>query len=269
LIQGGFPTIPILAVIAKYHRSIAEGDFAKITTIEDFERFASELPDEIFLKTIDGAHGDDAFAATRQQGQWLFGERTGEASELFLHCLEILGDRSGWIIQARVRPHASLSSLSPHALGTVRIVTGLSEGTAEVIVAALKLPVGNSVTDNFSEGASGNIVVPIDLTSGRLGLGQMSSNLRWPEIVAIDCHPDTGQKIPGFEIPYWSETVALVNNIQRELKRTPTLGWDIAVTDAGPLVVEANCGYGVEIHEVAEQRGLRSVFFNAWKSIGA
>lgn len=76
----------------------------------------------------------------------------------------------------------------------------------------------------------------------------------------MDRHPDTGCTIPGFRLPYWEETLRLFCLAQKELKEAPTLGWDIAITDDGPLIVEANAGYSIEIHEVAEHRGLRSAF---------
>lgn len=270
LIACGLPTIAVLAVLTKSTGSRFENDPRTILTLDEFMEFADDLPDELFFKTIDGSNGSDAFSAIRQGSHWEFDGKIGCASDLYAHCARVLGDRLGWLIQARVRTHKKLAaSLSPGALGTVRIVTALNSGGVSVLAALLKIPVGQCATDNFSQGASGNIVAPIDIASGRLGVGQMSRSRNWPEMKAVDRHPDTGSRISGFQLPYWDEAVRLVIDAQREIKEAPTLGWDVALTDAGPLVVEANAGYGVEIHEVAEQRGLRSVLLDAWRSTSA
>ncbi len=44
----------------------------------------------------------------------------------------------------------------------------------------------------------------------------------------------------GFALPHWSEAIDLAKAGQRCFPMLPTLGWDVALTDAGPRIVEAN-----------------------------
>jgi hypothetical protein len=252
------PTIPIISVISQESKYATTNGVSILSNGNDFSRVAQSYPNSVFFKIMNGAHGTDAFAANRCDSRWTFDGRSGTSMDLFEYCLRRLGDRPGWLIQPRICPHAKIAAaLSPRALGTVRIVTALNKDVVRFFFAVLKIPVGENVTDNFSEGTSGNIIAPIDLESGLLGLGVISRSRTWPEMTSINQHPDTGSPICGFQLPFWRETLETVRCAQQELREAPTLGWDIAITDSGPVVVEANISYGVEIHQVALQRGLR------------
>ncbi|THF61611.1 sugar-transfer associated ATP-grasp domain-containing protein [Pseudothauera rhizosphaerae] len=258
LTAAGVPTIPILGVLAGPGASPSAEGFAVFSDAESFGRAADGFPDGLFFKTVDGAHGDGAFPAVRRGSGWCFAGREGTAADLFEHCMAHPAGHSGWLVQPLIRPCAELAAgLMPRALGTVRIVTLLRGGTVHLLAGLLKIPVGDSVTDNFSEGASGNLVVPVDLQTGTLGAGVMSRHRDWPTMVTLDRHPDTGCRISGFQLPFWDDTIGLIRRTQLGLREAPTLGWDVALTDGGPLIVEANAGYGVELHQVAEQRGMR------------
>lgn len=70
-------------------------------------------------------------------------------------------------------------------------------------------------------------------------------------------HPDTQQRISGYRLPHWNAVCKLLLDGQASLPQIPTLGWDIAICDDGPCIVETNWGYGVTLIEVAMQRGIR------------
>lgn len=127
-----------------------------------------------------------------------------------------------------------------------------------MIFSLLRLPVGDNQTDNWSvSGATGNLVAPIDPETGVLGPGVGSRRNDWPFLFLTDIHPDTRNAISGYTLPLWSEVRALVLEGQEALAAVPTLGWDVAITEDGPLLVETNWGYGVETIQVALQRGVR------------
>jgi len=229
----------------------------------DLQAFVHEVAavhPRLFIKPTNRAHGEGAFVAHRRGTVWEFAGRLGSAEDLFAHCVRAAADGLDWLVQPALRPHAAIAAaISPNALGTVRVVSMLGADGVEVLTAAMKMPVGDNLIDNFSEGLTGNIVAAVDLATGVLGPGVTSRCRDWPEIVGIDEHPDTGHRIEGFALPHWRELIEIVSRGQAGLPELPTLGWDVAITDGGPIVVEANAGYSADIIQIASQRGLRAL----------
>jgi hypothetical protein len=79
----------------------------------------------------------------------------------------------------------------------------------------------------------------------------------WPTMQELPNHPDSGERIEGFVVPAWDQVIRLALQAQESLPQLKSAGWDIAVTDAGPLLVETNLTYSVDIMQVAHRRGLK------------
>lgn len=219
-------------------------------------------PDRLFIKLIDGSWGVDAFVAQRSADGWQFAEERGSLADLHAFCGKRLGGRRGWIVQPLVRNHRELLRImSPSALGTVRAVTCFTAGEPQLLYAVLRMPVGDNRVDNFAHGASGNLTASIDLGSGTVSTARGSRDKRWPTMMDVECHPDTRQRISGFRLPFWPDTERLIIQAHRSLPRLKTLGWDVAVTDEGPVLVEANATYDVDLLQVSYKRGLKSELF--------
>lgn len=255
--QHGLPSIPIVAVIDRAQPE----DALNGLEIARWQTLLADAPSELFIKLIDGTWGIDAFVAERNgDGRWNYCGRQGDLAELHAFCLQRLRQRRGWIVQPVMKNHPTLARImSPNALGTVRAVTHLRGDEAELLFAVLRIPVGKNRADNFSHGASGNLVADLDPATGTLKMPRASRDTAWPDMADVSHHPDTGERIPGFELPFWPELKELVLEAQRTLPALCTLGWDIGVTASGPMIVEANATYDVDLIQVAQRRGLRSI----------
>jgi hypothetical protein len=100
-----------------------------------------------------------------------------------------------------------------------------------VIGAYLRIGRQGAIVDNHG---AGGILAGIDLGSGLVGTAYDAAH------EPHDRHPDSGRPIAGRVIPYWRESVALV---ERTLDAFPMMrfaGFDIAVTPSGPAVIEVN-----------------------------
>jgi len=257
----GLRSIPILGAIDRTSDDPTLNGVDNSAWVEQMK----SAPDKVFVKLIDGTWGIGAFVAERHdKDKWRFCDQIGSSADLHAVCMERLKERGGWIVQPLVRSHAQLHRImSPHALGTIRAVTFIENGTVTLPYAVLRIPVGKNCADNFSHGASGNLVAPLILETGIVGVARGSKNKDWPEMVDIDVHPDTRNKISGFALPFWSELKKLIVAAHKSLPNLATLGWDVAITDSGPLIVEANSTYDVDLLQVAYKRGLRSELLEA------
>jgi hypothetical protein len=162
---------------------------------------------------------------------------------------------SPYILQEKVFNHPDMSRLSSGALCTSRVVTcRLPDNSFEVIISIFKIPTGNYCTDNF---ATGGLAIPIHEVSGTLGMAITKSLTA----ERVDCHPDTDCKIAGVRIPYWDKVVQLCLQAHAGFPDFAFVGWDVAVTETGPVLVEGNLNWGVESMQRAHDLPLGKTHF--------
>jgi hypothetical protein len=257
---AGLPTVPVLGVIAQDERP----DTSAIRTIGnagELMQLIEQQPDGLFIKPCGGAHGIGALSVLLGADGVRCDGRVLSVTDLFQRCRAYASEsRERMIVQPRLRPARDLREImSPHGLGTVRAVTALHRKQARVLSACLRIPVGLNAADNFKHGASGNLVAAIDLGTGRLSKAFGSADRSWPRIVEVGCHPDSGGRFEGFSLPQWRAVVELVLAAQRTVSGLPTVGWDVAITESGPVLVEGNPASDADLLQVAHDCGLRSV----------
>jgi hypothetical protein len=96
----------------------------------------------------------------------------------------------------------------------------------------------------------------VDVATGCLGnaVGKSDSV---PIFSEIERRFDTGAIFKGMKIPCWEEVKSTIVKSALAFSDLRTLGWDIAVTDGGPSILETNWDWGENIIEVANNRGLK------------
>ena len=155
-----------------------------------------------------------------------------------------------YIVQRELKNHPLMRRFTNGALCTVRVVTARAAGgEPQLIIAALRMPVGNSSVDNF---AAGGLASPIDLETGRLGPAVYKD----PRKADVDHHPDSRQQIAGEVVPFWNEVLDLCLRAHRCFPKVATVGWDVALTTEGPKLIEANPGWCVEVVQMAHGKPL-------------
>lgn len=232
---AGLPTIPIVADF--------EGGEAKRWG----EGIGAPLPKaDLFAKPALGKCATGAMLYTYEPpGFYRCSDGTLKTAEELLKSLAETSRTHPYILQERYENHPEIAALSPGALCTFRIVTcRLPDGRCEDIIAIFKMPTGNCFADNFS---IGGIAISIDKNNGLLGTA-ITKDI---DADRIETHPDTGRKIVGFRIPYWDCVIPLCLKAHAAFPDYAYVGWDVAVTKDGPVLVEGNLKWGVE----AIQRG--------------
>jgi hypothetical protein len=158
-----------------------------------------------------------------------------------------------YMVQARRTPHPGLACFGTDVLHTIRFVTVL-DGDVRIAQAALKIALGKVPVDNMMKG---NAVAPIDLASGMVGPGcvmDMTKPLILP--IPLDLHPKTGSRIEGQQLPLWQETVDTVKRAAACFYLNSVVAWDVAITDRGPIIIEANGDPNWPLTQLPNDRGL-------------
>lgn len=185
-----------------------------------FARFAAAHP--VFaVKPLTGSRGEGVAKI-----DWRAAGITVE--ELFRSLLA----RGGVLAEELIRQGAALARFHPASVNTVRVVTFRDKNDGVSYDCFLKTGRGGSFVDN---GAAGGVLAGIDPLTGYVVTdGVDESGRRWTS------HPDTGVPFRGALLPEWEALLALCRRLSAVLPAVRLTGWDLAHTENGWLLVEAN-----------------------------
>lgn len=143
------------------------------------------------------------------------------------------------VVEEVIRQHPALSALNPASINTLRIVTILNDAGPHIVYAHIRIGNSDRPVDNLH---SGGMFAPIDLETGTVDFPAYDKTR-----VTYASHPRTGTAIQGFQIPYWKESAELCLKAACVVPQMRYVGWDVAVTEEGPVFVEGNNLPGYDI----------------------
>ncbi len=136
-------------------------------------------------------------------------------------------------IEESIVQHEEMKKLNPTSINTVRVTTVLDDNDeAHVMYALQRIGIGSMSVDNVGSGGiytvlseQGKIVCPC-----------------WSDktISTYTKHPTTGMDLIGFTVPYYIEALELCQKAAKVEKHVRYVGWDIAISEKGPVIVEGN-----------------------------
>ena len=155
------------------------------------------------------------------------------------------------LVEEYVIQHSSLMELSPSGLNTVRIITQISGKKVDFVGARLRISVNSSV-DNM---AAGNLAASINMRTGIVdGPGVYSDITKKDQTI----HPVTGVNITGFAIPHWDAVIEIAREAALMTPENRSVGWDIAITENGPELIEGNHNWCKLLWQLPVKRGLKA-----------
>lgn len=234
---AGLPTIPILC---EFENGVGG----------DRQRDARSFEADLFSKAANRSCGEGATLWRYADGHYRSTDRTLSLAELKSY-LARQSFEYPIILQPKISNSQELTGVTGHALSTVRIVSiRRPQREPELMLVCFRMATGDKVADNF---AFGGIAAPVSLDDGVLGAGVlMHVDLAEP----IRLHPDTGAAIAGRALPHWQAVKALALAAHAAFPTMASVGWDIAITDDGPVLVEGNAVWGVDLPQLAHRTPL-------------
>ncbi len=218
----------------------SRGDGEPRTEADWVRFFETEAECQFVIKPTESSHSRDVRFFERLATEFL--EAAGQrytAAGLFA-LMDTAELDSGFVIQQRLWNHPSLVEFSGSVgLQTVRMITLVENGGACLLHAHWKPIVGGYLIDTYFEGMLGNVEAPVNLDDGTLHPGNREMG-DGEGIRYYDRHPETGRPFAGFRLPWWQEACEAVKRAAMEFLPVRTLGWDVALTEDGPVIVEAN-----------------------------
>ncbi len=236
--KNGIDTIDVVA-------SFANGD------VVWYSRDARPPARDLFAKPAQGVGGHGIEFWTHEGGVYTSQEGVELTAEVLVDHLAALSESTDYLLQPRLRNHPALAVLSSGGLCTVRVVTAMEgpRSEPEVLVTVLRMAASSSTVDNFGEGG---LAAPVDPATGVLGPAVKKALAE--AAVDFTVHPTTGHPIEGSRVPLWDEVTALARRAHQAFPHLLVVGWDIAVTTEGVVVVEGNSRPGSNL---SQQPGAR------------
>ena len=187
------------------------------------------------VKTTESSHGDNVLVVKSidyHDQDAVFTCYNGER----LMLSSLLG-QNALVFESVVRQTEQFAAFNESSVNTVRFMTTLwPDGTARVIATWFKVGRAGKCVDNA--GSGGNVDAAIDPETGRIyNVIQFDG---WRHVKKIDHHPDSGTLLEGIIIEHWDEIKAEVIKFQQAFPYCKAAGWDIAITDDGPVIIEVN-----------------------------
>ena len=215
-------------------------DFFENGTVDVLKKFLSNN-EEFMVKPRDGLGGKGVYKEYRKNIK--------DVNEFYDYL-----KNNNLFIEEYVKQNKEINRLCKESVNTIRIMTFAYNGKSEIVYAAMRIGNGINNVDNFHQGGMG---CKIDLDKGILIGDAYDKDLNHFKV-----HPKSKVKFDGFKIPYWEEAKKLVLDASKVNNNIHMVGWDVAITDDGPTLIEGNRRPGFDLIQVLSKRGRKDIMMH-------
>lgn len=161
------------------------------------------------------------------------------------------------LAEETITQHDEMNRLCARSVNTIRVCTLVSDsGKPHLIYALLRIGSGKNDVDNVTSGGMYTLLS---------NDGEITHPAFCDKTVSYYTeHPYNNFPLIGFKVPYFKEAIDLCLKSALVEKRIRYVGWDIAITPNGPVLVEGNSlpGYDMPQNHIFHDDGcgIKSVF---------
>jgi Sugar-transfer associated ATP-grasp len=245
--HNGFPIPRTVAVIDQSIRSFGlERKISSPPMLKDFLIGLNSYP--LFAKRNYGLGSYGAFVIDGVDGDHVL---LGQSEPMSFDQLfeKVIGSRT-FLLQAFVENDPAIRAFSKY-VATIRAVNLVKSNEVSTPFTVLKIPSSTSIADNYWR--PGNLLADVHPDTGVIRRVVRGKGL---DLEELNNHPETGQPLVGLALPHWSELRKINDACARFFAPIRYSSLDIALTAAGPLIVEVNLGGGFDLPQLATGSGL-------------
>jgi hypothetical protein len=227
----------------------------EINNADDFRKLLGDLIrqnslDSVFIKRTYWSYGGDDIYK-------IYPGQVNDEPELIASLYsEVI--KTGFLFQETIKQHPELDKLNPSCVNTIRLDTFINpDGKIEIISSYIRMSFLNSHVDNSS---SGGCYVGIDLTTGKLKKFGYIDFIHFGAKL-FTAHPVTNVVFENFDVPLFSQAKELVLKVAGYMPGLRLVGWDVALCESGPVLVEGNSDYDIAGNDTTEDGYLASPVF--------
>lgn len=146
-----------------------------------------------------------------------------------------LKENNQLLIEDFIVQHKEMNKLYPKSVNSLRVISFITDDNKVAILGVIIKMGTKEGVDNHSNGGLYTFV-------NENGIVEEPSFDDYGN--AYSEHPITGTPIVGFEVPMYKEIIKLIEKAAKVVPQVRYVGWDVAITENGPIIIEGNeyCG---------------------------
>ena len=213
---------------AKYlHRKTLNGETATVAELEEFLKGQTCF----FAKPNHGSCGQGVEKVN--VGDF----KDTEAILAYVH------EKNLPILEHAIVQHPDMARLHPSSVNSIRIVTDIVGEEVYIAYVMVKMGRGGGCCDNTGQGG---MLCRVDEKTGKIRSVATDDYFN-----VFDKHPDTGIVFEGYQLPMVDKAIELVKQAAWEVPQIRHVGWDVAITPEGPVIIEGNEFAGTDLCQLA------------------
>ena len=202
------------------------------TSLQEFEKFC-EKHDEMMIKPLNLTGGAGV--------EKLYVKDYSSIKELY----DLILSKKAYLVEEVVKQHHDISKIYPYSVNTYRVLTIKTDDDVDVIYGIIRFGNNGSVVDNHH---AGGMSTPFDVETGKILYPAVDLDLN-----LFEEHPMTHVKFVGYQLPFWPEAKQMVKEAALLIPEIRYNGWDVAVSEDGPLLIEGNYLPGYDLMQLPGQ----------------
>ena len=152
-------------------------------------------------------------------------------------------DKPKAILEEWITQHEELNKIYSDAINCIRIITVFKDGKTHFLTGGITWGNGMKIANASASG----IVSPVNFDTGILEKPAADFYGH-----SYERHPITTENIVGIKLPYWRETLDMLNKAASEVPQVGYIGWDVAITPNGPVIIEGNTTPGYKYYQIPQ-----------------